>query len=90
MVAFEEISDEMLENVVGGVRRIVNTHSSANAAIRKLPGIKYAQVNSLPNGKSVEVDEDSGVYNDDDQRTWYRVSWPVDGWIVGNSVGLPE
>ena len=90
MAAFEKISDEMMENVVGGVRRIVNTHSSANAAIRKLPGKKYAQVKSLPNGKSVEVDEDSGVYNDDDQRTWYRVTWPVDGWIVGKSVGLPE
>ena len=64
----------MLEKVVGGVRRIVNTNTSA----------------TLSNGRSVEVDEDSGVYNEDDRRTWYRVSWPVSGWIVGNSVGLPE
>jgi len=80
----------MLENVVGGARRIVNTHSSENAVIRMHPGKNYARVNSLPNGKSVEVDEDSGVYNDDDQRTWYRVTWPVEGWIVGKSVGLSE
>ena len=80
----------MLEKVVGGVRRIVNTNTSANAAIRTHPGKKYAQVDSLSTGRSVEVDEDSGVYNEDDRRTWYHVSWPVSGWIVGNSVGLPE
>ncbi len=87
---FEILDDEMLENVVGGVRRIINTHSSANAIIRKNPGTNYAQVKPLPNGKSIEVDEDSGVFNEKDGRTWYRVSWPVSGWIVGRSVGLPE
>jgi hypothetical protein len=52
--------------------------------------IRQGIIGQEPNGKSVEVDEDSGVYNDDDHRTWYRVTWPVDGWIVGKSVGLPE
>ena len=90
MADFEEISDEMLEMVVGGVRRIVNTHSASSVAIRKHPGAQYAQVNALPNGRSVEVDADSGVFNENDGRTWYHVSWPVSGWIVGRSVGLPE
>ena len=90
MAAFEKINDEMLDKVVGGVRRIINTHCSANAVIRKNPGLEYAKVKSLPNGKSVEVDEDSGVFNEVDGRTWYHVSWPVSGWIVGNSVGLYE
>ncbi len=90
MANFEKISDETLERVVGGSRRIVNTHSSANADIRKLPGMMYAQMKALPNGKSVEVDEDSAVFNEKDGRTWYHVSWPVSGWIVGRSIGLPE
>lgn len=90
MADFEKISDEMLEMVVGGVRRIVNTHSSSNAVIRKLPGMEYALVKALPNGRSVEVDEDSGVFNAKDGRTWYHVSWPVSGWIDGKSVGLLE
>ena len=90
MADFEEISDEMLEMVVGGARRIVNTHNPSNAVIRKNPGMKYAQVNALRNGRSVEVDEDSPVFNKIDGRTWYHVSWPVSGWIVGKSVGLPE
>ncbi len=90
MADIEEISDEMLEMVVRGTRRIVNTHCPSNAVIRKHPGEKYAQVNALQNGRSVEVDEDSGVFNENDGRTWYHVSWPVSGWIVGKSVGLPE
>ncbi len=90
MAAFEKISDEMLENIAGGSRRIINTRCSANAAIRKHPGMQYALVNSIPNGKSVEVDEDSAVYNATDGRTWYHISFPVSGWIVGKSIGLPE
>jgi hypothetical protein len=90
MADFEEISDEMLEMVVGGARRIVNTQSASNAVSRMNPGAQYAQVNALPNGRSVEVDVDSGVFNETDGRTWYHVIWPVSGWIVGRSVGLPE
>ena len=90
MADFEKISDEMLERVVGGVRRIVNTRCTPDAVIRKHPGKGFASVKDLLNGRSVEIDEDSAVFNEKDGRTWYHVSWPVSGWIVGSSVGLPE
>ena len=86
----ERINDDVLENVAGGIRRIVNTKSACNAVVRKNPGTKYAIVRTFPNGRSVDVDEDSAVFNEEDGYTWYHIASPVNGWVTGYCIGLPE
>ena len=91
MADFEKLSDEMLGKVVGGRKLIceINTHSNARAVIRTKPALNSGVVTSLENETVVTVDDD-GVYNYADGRTWYKISSPVKGWVVGRSVGLAD
>lgn len=89
MATFEKLNDEHLENVVGGVRRMVNTHSNRNAAVRANPGMNYEQVASLTNGTSVNITGES-VENVVDGRIWYEIDDPVNGWIAGSLIGLRD
>ena len=52
---FNKISEEALEQVSGGVRRIVDTGTSQNAAVREGAGKGYEQIASLKNGTAVNA-----------------------------------
>ncbi|MDO5701830.1 MAG: SH3 domain-containing protein [Lachnospiraceae bacterium] len=89
MAKLEKIDDKLLEDVVGGFFRQVDTHCDANAAVRSSASLSSRMVRSLKNGSRVNVIGD-GVYNFEDGRTWYPIDYPVNGWIVGRSIGLKE
>ena len=87
MAPMERISDETLEQVIGGVKRTVDTHTEQNAALRSGPGISYPQIHSLKNGSFV-LTTGKAVKNSDDGRTWYEIFEPVHGWIAGSLIGF--
>jgi uncharacterized protein YgiM (DUF1202 family) len=89
MAGFEKLSEAALEDVVGGVTRVVNTHTDKNAAVRANPGLSYQQVASLKNGTRVNTTGET-VRNTTDGRIWYQIDSPVDGWIAGSLIGLRD
>ena len=77
-----ELSDEMLENVAGGASRIINTHTDANAMVRTDPFMGAERVSSLRNGTRVNITGEIAE-SFEDGRIWYKIDYPVDGWICG-------
>ena len=79
-----KINDEMLENVVGGVTRTVNTNTTQNAAVRCGAGKSFEQIASLKNGTEVNA---TGRFMKADGRNWAEVDAPVKGWIAASILG---
>ena len=84
MSDFNKINEEALENVVGGVLRVVNTGDSRNAAIRTAPGTANEQIASLKNGTQVNA---TGEFKKADGRNWAKIDAPVSGWIAASIIG---
>ena len=81
---FNKISEEALEQVSGGVRRIVDTGTSQNAAVREGAGKGYEQIASLKNGTAVNA---TGKFKQADGRNWAQIDAPVNGWIAASILG---
>ena len=82
-----KLDDEMLDNVVGGIKATINTRANSNAVVRSGPSKQSNQVDSLCNGTSVRTSGES-VYNDRDGITWYEIYEPIHGWVEGSIIGL--
>ncbi|MBP3877921.1 MAG: SH3 domain-containing protein [Lachnospiraceae bacterium] len=80
-----KINDEALDQVVGGVKRTVNTGTSQNAAVRAGAGKGYAVIDSLPNGTNVNA---TGRFRQADGRSWAQIDYPIDGWIAASILGF--
>ena len=80
----DKIIDQDLENVSGGVYRVVNTGDSRDAAIRVLPGLNTTIIGSLPNGT---VANTTGRFVRADGRNWAEIDYPIKGWIKGSILG---
>ena len=78
------LEDEQMDQVIGGVTRTVNTHTDAKAVIKSGAGIACEQVALLGNGTRVNT---TGETCEKDGKTWYKIDYPVDGWIVGSKIG---
>ena len=81
---FNKISEDALEQVSGGVRRIVDTGTSQNAAVREGAGKGYEQIASLKNGTAVNA---TGKFKQADGRNWAQIDAPVNGWIAASIIG---
>ena len=79
-----KISDEALENVIGGTTRTVNTNTSQNAVVRSGAGKAFEQIASLKNGTKVNA---TGEFIKADGRWWAEVDSPVYGWIAASILG---
>ena len=79
------INDRDLENVSGGVSRVVNTGDERNAAIRNAPGLSTTIIGSLPNGT---VANTMGRFTRVDGRNWAEIDYPMQGWIKGSILGF--
>ena len=87
MTELNKINVEALENVIGGVKRTVDTGTSQNAAVRQNPGLNAKQVGSLPNGSKVNA---TGVFKKADGRNWAQINSPVKGWVAASILGYPR
>ena len=83
MEKLTEIDDSQLEQVSGGAGRSINTHTDSNAQVRSGPGMENSPVASLHNGTRVNITGEA-VENFSDGRMWYKIDYPVDGWIPEN------
>ena len=81
---YNKISEEALEQVSGGVRRIVDTGTSQNAAVREGAGKGFEQIASLENGTAVNA---TGKFKQADGRNWAQIDAPVNGWIAASIIG---
>ena len=79
------LKDQQLENVSGGMNRIVNTGDSRNAAIRIEPGLNTTIIGSLPNGTWANA---TGRFAHADGRNWAEIDYPMYGWIKGSILGF--
>ena len=78
-----ELSDEALEQVVGGARRTVSNSSASYAYVRSYPGLDPDNVEyKVYNGDSVYT---TGKTHYADGYTWYQLD---DGnWVAGSLIG---
>lgn len=83
----KKLSDEALNQVVGGVERVVNTGDDRNAAIRSIPGLDTEITALLPNGTIVNT---TGQYMLADGRDWAEIDYPVKGWIKASIIGYEK
>lgn len=79
-----KINDAALDQVVGGRKRVVDTGTSQNAAVRDGAGKGYEQIASLKNGTVVNT---TGNFREADGRSWAQIDYPVDGWIAASILG---
>ena len=84
MTDMNKINDAALNDVVGGVRRTVDTGTDQNAAVRCGAGKKYEQIASLKNGTKVNA---TGKFKEADGRSWAQIDAPVNGWIAASIIG---
>ena len=84
MSDLNKINDEALNQVVGGVKRVVDTGTSQNAAVRDGAGKGYEQIASLENGTVVNA---TGKFREADGRNWAQIDYPFDGWIAASILG---
>ena len=88
-----KLTPDEMEQVIGGVSRIVNTGvDGLNAALRNGPsknGTK--QIASIPNGTRVETITDQLVFDPDSGRNYVEVAVNNKrGWIAASIIGLPR
>jgi hypothetical protein len=79
-----KLDDSVLEQVTGGERRRVDTGTSQNAVVRRGPGRKYGQIDSLENDTPVNA---TGRFKVADGRRWAEIDYPVEGWIAASIIG---
>lgn len=87
MTDINKINEEALENVTGGVVKIVNTGDQRDAVIRIAPGTSNAQIGSLKNGTRVNA---TGELRTADGRSWAKIDSPVVGWVAASIIGFPR
>ncbi len=80
MADMNKISDEALDNVVGGARRIVSNPDASYANVRSGPGTNFSKEYALTNGAVVyTVDK---VYSEYDGYYWSQLD---DGnWVASH------
>ena len=76
------LDDELLDNVVGGVKMTVANPNTGYINCREGPGTSYSVVYSLNNGNTVRTTGRT-VYNDNDGYTWSELD---DGYWVASSL----
>ena len=81
-----KMNDEMLENVVGGVKRIVNNKSANYANVRAEAGLNGKVMFKAPNGADVYT---TGKTVKKDGYVWYEIACNEhpNGWIAGSLIG---
>ena len=84
MADFRKIDEETLENVSGGVRRVIRNPNAEGAHIRRGPGLKYGDITMLENGSIVYT---TGETRKADGYVWYQIDGPMDGWVAGSLIG---
>ena len=92
-----ELNINELEQVSGGVQRVVNTNTPDKAAIRsdpfKAPG---NQIDALVSGTVVETLTDELVFDENSGRNYVKIRFinkkgqVAEGWIAASIVGLPR
>lgn len=87
MENLNKINEEALENVVGGVKRIVHNDAVSYANIREKPGLDSRVFFTVDNGEAVYT---TGNKITRDGYTWYEIhlAGKYDyGWIAGSLIG---
>ncbi len=82
MADINKINDESLENVTGGVKRIVQNDAVNYANVRSGPGLKYDVEYKVYNGTAVYT---TGKVKYADGYDWYQLD--DDCWISGSLIG---
>ncbi len=83
----EKLTDESLENVVGGVKRIVDNPDDEYANVRSGAGLDTEVLYQVYNGVSVYT-TGNVIYRDG--YDWYEIYAEGDagyGWIAGSLIG---
>ena len=83
MSDMKKLSDEALENVVGGRIRVVTNDAGAN--IRSGPGTRYEKLYHLGRGREVDTNGER-VYNDADGYDWVQLD--DGGWVAAHLLGI--
>ncbi len=79
------ISDELLENVSGGLKRTANTGEDKDTAIRSEPGFNAEVVGTLLNGTKANA---TGKFKSADGCNWAEIDSPMHGWVKGSVLGF--
>ena len=92
----KELNLNEMDQISGGVQRVINTNCSDNAAIRSAPTRgQQNQIASLPNGTIVNtINENSLTYDAASGRNFVQIEF-IDkrgvkrtGWVAASIVGL--
>ena len=89
----QQINENMLENVTGGVLRTVNTGTGDKAVVRSGPSTGKRQIASLVNGTKVDT-IGNPVYDEASDRHWIQVSFTDQngavrtGWMATSLLGM--
>ena len=80
----KELNLNELEKVSGGANKTVMTGS---ATVRTGAGSKYPVARILERNTVVNF---TGTvdYNSQEGRSWYKISSPVSGWVLGHEIGI--
>ena len=92
-----ELSLETMEQVTGGVQRVVNTGmDGVKAAIRSGASKDSQWIAALPSGTGVDTVTDKPVYDSASGRNYVQINFTdkngktATGWIAASIVGLPR
>lgn len=92
----KELSFDQMEQVTGGVVRIINTNTTDKAAIRNGPGKGNKQIAALVNGNVVDTVSDQLVYDPVSNRNYVEITFTDKngvtrtGWVAASIIGLPR
>ena len=85
MSDFEKLSDESLEEVSGGVKRVVKNDTVDYANVREAPGLSSKVIGTVKNGTTVDT---TGKKVNKDGYPWYEITFSGGkGWIAGSLIG---
>ncbi len=86
MTEMNKINAEALENVTGGVKRIVDNDAASYANVRENPGLGSKVMFKVPNGADVYT---TGRKVTKDGYVWYEIfcNEHPNGWIAGSLIG---
>ena len=97
MDQMKELELDQMDQVSGGVQRVVNTGTTDKAAIRSDPWKgKQNQIDALVNGTVVDTITDELVYDAGSGRNYVKINFinkngqPATGWIAASIIGLPR
>ena len=79
-----ELNLEEMDKVSGGANKTV---MNGSATVRSGAGSNYPVTRIL--GRNTVVNFTGTVdYNDQEGRSWYQISSPVFGWVLGHEIGI--